>query len=31
MRKLGMTLQAIGNALGVDEKTVRRIVGHVER
>lgn len=26
MRKLGMTLQAIGNELGVDEKTVRNIL-----
>ncbi len=25
MRKLGMTLQAIGDALGVDEKTVRKV------
>ena len=27
MRKLGMTLQAIGNELGVHEKTVRNILG----
>jgi hypothetical protein len=26
MRKLGMTLQAIGHVLGVDEKTVRNIL-----
>jgi hypothetical protein len=26
MRKLGMTLQAIGRELGVDEKTVRNIL-----
>jgi len=29
MRKLGMTLQAIANALGVDEKTVRKVVRDV--
>jgi len=27
MRKLGMTLQAIGKELGVHEKTVRNILG----
>ncbi len=26
MRTLGMTLHAIGNALGVDEKTVRKVL-----
>lgn len=26
MRRLGMTLQAIGGALGVDEKTVRNVL-----
>lgn len=29
MRKLGMTLQAIGKALGVDEKTVRKVVRRI--
>ena len=27
MRRLGITLQAIGRALGVDEKTVRNTLG----
>ena len=27
LRRLGMTLEAIGRTLGVDEKTVRKIVG----
>jgi len=31
MRKLGMTLQAIGDALGVDEKTVRKVTRGVRR
>lgn len=26
MRRLGMTLQAIGRALGFDEKTVRKVL-----
>lgn len=27
MRKLGLSLRAIGRALGVDEKTVRKALG----
>lgn len=27
LRDLGMTLQAIGSALGVDERTVRNVLG----
>ena len=30
MRQLGMSLRAIGRALGVDEKTVRKALGQGE-
>lgn len=30
MRRLGMTFQAIGKALCVDEKTVRKVVGRAQ-